>query len=119
MQPAPVPATGKKSERSRKKLDNANEVLAQMGKLVTANAKVVSALGARAMVLGKFFDAALPHLATSQRAEIAKSFRHGIEDAMSLMDDVPLPAEYHSTLLQFTNSILAALSHGSSGSRSD
>jgi hypothetical protein len=34
---------------------------------------------------------------------ISRSFREGIEDAMALMDDVALPAEYHSALLEFTN----------------
>ncbi len=61
------------------------------------------------MVLGKFLEAALPHLTTLQQVEIARLFRRGVEDAMSLMDDVVLPAEYHSALLQLTNSILAAL----------
>jgi hypothetical protein len=32
---------------------------------------------------------------------------------MSPMDDVVLPAEYHSALLQLTNAILAALGQGS------
>ena len=61
------------------------------------------------MVLGTFLDAALPQLTTLQRVEVARSFRQGIEDAMSHMDDVALPAEYHSALLERTNTILAAL----------
>lgn len=32
---------------------------------------------------------------------------------MSLMDDVALPAEYHSTLLELTNAILTALAQES------
>lgn len=100
-------------------MDHANDALEQMSKLVTASTKTVSALGARAMVLGKFLDAALPHLSTVQRAGIARSFRQGIEEAMSLMDDVPLPADYHSALLELTNSILAALGDGSSKHRMD
>ncbi len=90
-------------------MDNANEVLSQMSKLVTAHTKTMGALGARTMVLGKFFDVVLPHLTTLQRVEVSRSFRQGIEDAMSLMDDVALPAEYHSALLELTNTILAAL----------
>jgi hypothetical protein len=90
-------------------LDNANEVLGRMSELVTANMKTMSMLGARAMVLGKFLDAALPQLTTLQRAEVTRSFRQGIEDAMSCMDDVPLPSEYHSALLELTRTILAAL----------
>ncbi len=69
----------------------------------------MSVLGARAMVLGTFLDAASPHLTTQQRAKVATSFRQGIEEAMSLMDDVPLPAEYHSAMLELTNVILAIL----------
>jgi len=72
-------------------LDHVNDALERMRKLVTANTKSVSALGARAMVLSKFLDAALPRLTMSQRGEIADSFRHGIEEAMSMMDDVPWP----------------------------
>jgi len=90
-------------------LDIANDVLAMMAGLVTANTKTMSVLGARAMVLGKFLDAALPQLTTLQRVEVARSFRQGIEDAMSHMDDIALPAEYHSALLERTNSILAEL----------
>ncbi|WP_084534443.1 EAL domain-containing protein [Paraburkholderia dilworthii] len=95
-------------------MDSANDALERMSKLVTVNTKTVSALGARAMVLGKFLDAALQHLTTLQRAAVAKSFGQGIEEAMSLMDDVPLPAEYHSALLELTNVILATLDHESS-----
>jgi hypothetical protein len=69
-------------------------------------------LGARAMVMGKFIDAVLPHLTTLQRAEVTRSFRQGIEEALSLMDDVALPAEYHSALLELTNAILATLGQG-------
>jgi hypothetical protein len=94
-------------------LDNADAALEKMSRLVTANMETVSMLGARAMVLGKFLDAALPQLTTSQRAEVALSFRQGIEDAMALMDDVPLHAGYHSALLELTNTILATLAQGS------
>lgn len=67
------------------------------------------------MVLGKFHDAVLPHLTPLQRVDVIRSFRLGIEDAMSRMDDVALPAEYHSALLELTNSILAALSREPTG----
>lgn len=90
-------------------MNDTDEALDNMRRLVTANTKTISILGARAMALGKFFDAVLPQLKNSQREDIARSFRAGIEDTMSRMDDVPLPAEYHSSLLQLTNSILAAL----------
>jgi len=90
-------------------LDNINNVLDQLNESLIANSKIVSVLGARAMVLGKFLDATLPYLTRTQRAEVLWSFRLGIEEAMSLMDDVQLSAEYHSTLLDMTNSILAKL----------
>lgn len=92
-------------------MNHANDVLDQMRKLVATNTTIVSLLGARAMVLGKFFDAALPQLTATQRAETTALFRQGIEEAMSLMDDVALPAEYHWALLELTNSILALLAH--------
>jgi hypothetical protein len=69
-------------------MNNDNEVLNQMSKLVTVNTKTISSLGARANVLGKFFSAVLPHLTTLQCAEITKSFRQGIEDIVSPMGDV-------------------------------
>jgi hypothetical protein len=85
------------------------EVTGRMAELVTANTRTVSMLGAWAMVLGKFLEAVLLHLTLLQRAEVARTFRNGIEDAMALEDDVALPAEYHSTLLALTNTILAAV----------
>ncbi|WP_288831042.1 hypothetical protein [uncultured Paraburkholderia sp.] len=62
----------------------------------------------------KFLDAALPQLTTLQRVEVTRSFREGIEDAMSRMDDVALPVEYYSALLDLTNNVLAALARESS-----
>jgi hypothetical protein len=52
-----------------------------------------------------------------QRVEVTRSFRQGIEEAMSLMDDVALPAEYHSALLELTKVILAALGQESARRR--
>ena len=98
-------------------MDNANEVLGTIAGLVTANTKTMSMLGARVMVLGKFLHAALPQLTTLQRAAVTRSFRQGIEDAMSCMDDVALPAEYHSALLELTNTILATLDRESAAHR--
>jgi hypothetical protein len=90
-------------------VNNDNALLSQMNELVTANTKTMSLLGARTMVMGAFFDAALPHLSAAQRIEVSQSFRPAIEDAMSQMDDLPLPGDYHSTLLQLTNAILGSL----------
>jgi hypothetical protein len=98
-------------------MDNADEVLGQMARIVATHTKTVSMLGARSMVLGAFFDAAVPHLASAQRAEVTRSFRQRIEEALAQMDDMPLPGEYHSTLLELTNSILDALGPESGGCR--
>jgi hypothetical protein len=84
-----------------------------MSEFVTANTTAMSTLGARVMVLGKFLDAALPHLTELQRADVTQSFRQGIEDGMVQMDDMALAAAYHSTLLELTNTILTALRQGS------
>jgi hypothetical protein len=92
------------------KMNNVDEVLGKMAGLVTTNTKTVSMLGARSMVLGAFLEATLPHLTLAQRAAVTRSFRQGIEDALACMDDLPLPAEYHSTMLELTNAILATLS---------
>lgn len=93
-------------------MNTTNKVLGQVIELMAANTKQMGVLGARAMVMGKFIDAVLPHLTTLQRAEVTRSFRQGIEEALSLMDDVALPAEYHSALLELTNAILATLGQG-------
>lgn len=77
--------------------------------MMAANTKRMVTLGARAVVLGKFHDVVLPCLTASQRAEIIPVFRQGIEDAMAMMDDLTLPAEFHSTLLALTNIVLAGL----------
>jgi len=96
-------------------LNNTDDVLGQFAGFTAASTKQMSFLGARAMVLGKFHEAVLPHLTTLQRVEITRSFRQGIEDTLSMMDDVPLPAEYHSALLELTNNILDALSEEPAG----
>jgi hypothetical protein len=88
-------------------LDHIEEALGKINGLTTINTKAMSMLGARAMVQGKFLDATLPQLTALQRIEVTRSFRQGIEEA--LMDDVPLPTEYHSTMLKLTNTIIAAL----------
>ena len=90
-------------------MKNADEALSDMSRLVTTNTKTMGMLSAQAIVLGQFFDAALPQLTILQRGEVTRSFRQGIEDVLSLTDDVALPADYHSALLQLTNSILVAL----------
>ena len=90
-------------------MNNTDNVLGQVVELMAANTKKMGVLGARTLVLGNFLEAVLPHLTTLQRVKIAQSFRQGVEEGLSLMDDVALPAEYHSALLELTNAILATL----------
>jgi hypothetical protein len=94
-------------------LNNANALLKSLTTLVMSNSNAVSRFGARTVVLTKFLDATLPHLTASQCADIVRSFRRGIEDAMWEADDRVLPAECHSTLLEQTNILLDALSRKS------
>lgn len=90
-------------------LNNTDALLQSLTTLVMSNGKAVSRFGAQVVVMKNFIDATIPHLTATQRAEIAKAFRQGIEDTMSLVDDIPLPAEYHSTLLEQTNTLLNVL----------
>jgi hypothetical protein len=94
-------------------LNTATDILDRMNEFVTANTTAMSTLGARVMVLGKFLDAALPHLTVLQRVAVTRSFRQGVEDAMAQMDDMALATAYHSTLDELTHTILAALREGS------
>ncbi|MGU7775727.1 hypothetical protein ACV229_36955 [Burkholderia sp. MR1-5-21] len=75
------------------------------------NVEVVSRIGARMVVLCKFVDAVLPQLNAAQCREIERLFRHGVEDAMSYADDIPLLGTYQRTLLEQTNVLLIALGH--------
>lgn len=86
------------------------KVLGSMSDFVNTNVEAVAILGARTVVLTKFLDAATLRLTAPQRVEVAASFRRGIEDALSMTDDIPLPAKYQDTLLQLTNTIVKSLS---------
>jgi hypothetical protein len=77
--------------------------------LIADSSTKIAVLGARALVLGQFHAAVWPYLTAQQRVVISQSFREGIEDAMASMDDVALPAEFHSALLELTNTILVTL----------
>lgn len=90
-------------------MDSADSFLDSPKTFVATNREAVSRLGAEIAVLRRFVDATLPQLTVSQAFEIAASFRSGIEETMALMDDVPLPARYHSTLLEQTDIVFAAL----------
>ena len=90
-------------------MNDANEKLEEIAGLMVANTTKMGVLCARAMVLATFLKVVLPHLTTLQRAEVTRPFRQGIEEAVSSMDDLALPAEYHFALLELTNAILASL----------
>lgn len=77
--------------------------------LAEENGKAISRIGARTVVLCKFVDAVLPQLTAAQCRQIDPLFRQGIEDAMACTDDVAVPGIYHTTLLEQTNVLLAAL----------
>ncbi|KHK55810.1 hypothetical protein PI87_12425 [Ralstonia sp. A12] len=83
--------------------------LSDLRDALTLNTRAMSSFGGRLAVLYKFVDAALPQLSVAQRAEAAWSLRQGIEDVMSIADDIALPAEYHAALLEQTNVLLTAL----------
>ena len=86
-----------------------DEALSVLNALVTESLNTISGLSARTAVLARFLDATLPRLTRAQCADIAVAFREGIEETMSLADDVPLPDKYHRALLQQVNAVLNAL----------
>jgi hypothetical protein len=80
-----------------------------MSKLTTHSTEISTTLGARALVLGAFAEAAIPALTNAQCNSVSEIFKRAIEDIMAMMDDVSLPGQFHSTLLDLTNSLLATL----------
>jgi len=70
---------------------------------------LAACLGARVVVMTTLIDAMFPHLSVSQRLEVSRSFRLGVENVMSLTDDRIMPEEFHAALLEQTNVFLAAL----------
>jgi hypothetical protein len=55
-----------------------------MTELEIANIKAIGMLEARATVLGTFSNVVLPTSRCCSKVEVARSFRHGVEDAMAL-----------------------------------
>jgi hypothetical protein len=76
---------------------------------IESSADAAVRIGARLVVLCKFVDAVLPQLDAAQSREVERLFRQGVEDAMSLVDDIAVPCAYHTTLLEQTNVLLTAL----------
>ncbi|KAK42497.1 MULTISPECIES: hypothetical protein [Burkholderiaceae] len=93
-------------------MNEAEKVLSEMAMVVFSNTQSLSRLGARSVVLEKFVEAVLPQLTWLQRSEVTHKFREGVEDVLSFMDDVTLPGEYHSALLQLVNELLGKLERG-------
>lgn len=77
--------------------------------IIGSNAHTIARFGGRLAVLYNFVDAVLPQLDPTQRAEVLRHFRHGVEGVMSLTDDVQMHAEYHAALLEQTNALLNVL----------
>ena len=90
-------------------MDSVDGLLQSMGKIRNHNTMVSSTLGARALVLGKFVQAAISYLDKTQCVEIKRCFRQGIEEVMAMMDDTPLAKVFHSELLSLTNAVIENL----------
>ncbi|KAE8758445.1 hypothetical protein FSO04_18850 [Paraburkholderia madseniana] len=75
-----------------------------------SNVDGVARIGARVVVMSQLLDAALPRLTPLQRVDVEQAFRDGIEEAMAYVDDIAMPEQYHSTLLELTNQYLVVLS---------
>ena len=76
---------------------------------INASGTAAYQFGAQVVVMNKFLHAVLPQLTAAQCVVVVQQFRSGIEHAMSLTDDVAMPASYHASLLQHTNQLLDAL----------
>lgn len=78
-------------------------------RMIASNAEAISRFGGRLAVLYKFTTAVMSQLDPVQRIEIAKRLRAGVDDVLSLTDDIAVPNEYHDALLEQTNILLNAL----------
>jgi ribosome recycling factor len=88
--------------------------LKELEKITRTNVEHVARLGAQTVVMANLINATLPLLNASQRIEIEKIFRHGIEDAMARVDDVRMHEQYHASFITMTNAYLNELRTGSS-----
>jgi len=86
-----------------------NDRLQRATEFAVSTGEAVSRFGGRLAVLCAFVDAVLPRLDAAQSADVARHFRRAVERAMSLTDDVAMPAEYHWAFLDQTNELLAML----------
>jgi hypothetical protein len=91
---------------------NDEMLLHSMTALVSAHGKAISRFGASVVVMTKFVEAVLPQLSTAQIERTIQSFRAQVGEAMAVADDVLLPGEYRTTLIEQANVLLARLDGG-------
>ncbi|CAJ0704331.1 MULTISPECIES: hypothetical protein [Ralstonia] len=72
-------------------------------------AETVLRFSGRLAVLYQFVGAVFLQCDGKQLKAITPAFRRGIEESMSLTDDMAVPAEYHDALLEQANVLLTAL----------
>jgi hypothetical protein len=91
------------------------EFLGAVASAVSSSLTSVIGLGARKIVLSKLIDATLPLLTPEQCSQILPKFQASVEDIMAMMDDLRLPADFHSVILEETNACIERLKQISSG----
>ncbi|CAD6554077.1 hypothetical protein LMG27952_05540 [Paraburkholderia hiiakae] len=84
-------------------------LLNSMTALVSAHGKAISRFGASVVVMTKFVEAVLPQLSTAQIERTILAFRAQLGEAMVVADDVLLPGEYRTTLIEQANMLLARM----------
>ncbi|CAG9266903.1 hypothetical protein [Paraburkholderia unamae] len=95
---------------------NDEMLLHSMTALVSAHGKAISRFGASVVVMTKFVEAVLPQLSTPQIERTIQAFRAQLGEAMAVADDVRLPGEYRTTLIEQANVLLARLGGEPAGS---
>lgn len=84
-------------------------LLHSMTALVSAHGKAISRFGASVVVMTKFVEAVLPQLSSAQIESTILAFRALLGEAMTVADDVLLPGDYRTTLIEQANMLLARL----------
>ncbi|HEY4803432.1 MAG TPA: hypothetical protein VIH96_12525 [Paraburkholderia sp.] len=84
-------------------------LLHSMTALVSAHGKAISRFGASVVVMTKFVEAVLPQLSAAQVERTIQAFRAHVGEAMAVADDVLLPGEYRTTLIEQANVLLSRM----------
>lgn len=84
-------------------------LLHSMTALVSAHGKAISRFGASVVVMTKFVEAVLPQLSAAQIESTILAFRALLGEAITVADDVLLPGDYRTTLIEQANMLLARL----------